>query len=55
MYLLLYELYGELKLCLLEADKFVKSGKLILEDRKLYLSNKGKLIADYVISELMKV
>ncbi len=44
-----------LKLCLLEADKFMKSGKLILVDRKLCLSNKGKLIADYVISELMKV
>ncbi len=49
--------FGEdfLKLCLLEAEKFLKSGELILEDRKLCLSNEGKLIADYVISELMKV
>ena len=42
-------------LCRQEAEKFIKSGKLVLTANALCLSNEGKLVADYVISELMKV
>ncbi len=36
-----------------EADKFIRSQKLKHEDSKLYLSEEGKMVADYIISELM--
>ena len=36
-----------------EADKFIRSQKLMLKDNKLYLSEEGKMIADFIISELM--
>ena len=44
-----------LQYCLHEAREFLQSGKLVKEDNKLRLSHGGKLITDYVITELMKV
>ncbi len=35
------------------ADKFIGNGELVCENNQFYLSNKGKMMADYIIAELM--
>jgi oxygen-independent coproporphyrinogen-3 oxidase len=40
-------------LCYKAADRFLKNGTLLEENGHLFLSKKGILIADYVISEMM--
>ena len=41
------------KYCLNEADQFIFSGKLIRGKENIFLSDKGKMVVDYVISALM--
>jgi oxygen-independent coproporphyrinogen-3 oxidase len=43
------------KYLLYEADSFIKDGTLLSEFFHLRLSKEGKLISDYVISELMAI
>jgi oxygen-independent coproporphyrinogen III oxidase len=49
--------FGEIFLdrCNKASATFITTGVMIVDDKKLYLSKKGKLIADYVISEMMIV
>jgi oxygen-independent coproporphyrinogen-3 oxidase len=40
--------------CLKEADRYIRSGDLLNEENKLFLTDKGKLIADRIASDLFK-
>lgn len=44
-----------LEYCLLEAKKYIQSEHILNEENKLYLSDKGKLIADKIGSDLFKI
>ncbi len=48
--------FGEqyMKYCLAESDSYIRSGHLLNQEKKLYLSDKGKLIADKISSDLFK-
>lgn len=43
-----------LEYCKVEAEKYLQSEDIINEENKLYLSDKGKLIADKIASDLFK-
>ncbi|MCW3105358.1 MAG: putative oxygen-independent coproporphyrinogen oxidase [Bacteroidetes bacterium] len=40
--------------CLAEAEKYIRSGDLLTKENKLFLTDKGKLIADRIASDLFK-
>jgi oxygen-independent coproporphyrinogen-3 oxidase len=40
--------------CLKEADKYIRGGELVCEENKLFLTDKGKLVADRIASDLFK-
>ena len=44
-----------LEYCLREAEQYIKSENVLNEENKLYLSDKGKLIADKIASDLFIV
>ena len=44
-----------LEYCLKEIEQYVKSENVLAEENKLYLSDKGKLIADKIASDLFKI
>ncbi|MFL5765655.1 MAG: radical SAM family heme chaperone HemW [Bacteroidia bacterium] len=50
------DLFGTkfLDYCLGEAEKYIRSGDVINEENKLFLTDKGKLIADRITSDLFK-
>lgn len=41
--------------CLSEADKYIRSESILNEENKLFLTDKGKLFADKISSELFKI
>ncbi len=49
--------YGEqfAKYCLQEAQKYIASNDLLFEENQLFLTDKGKLIADKIASDLFEV
>ncbi|MEO6884175.1 MAG: radical SAM family heme chaperone HemW [Bacteroidia bacterium] len=44
-----------LKQCLNESEKYIQSKDILLQEKKLFLSDKGKLIADKIASELFSI
>jgi len=44
-----------LEYCLKEAEHYIKTENVLNEENKLYLSDKGKLIADKIASDLFKI
>ncbi len=44
-----------LEYCLTEVEQYIKSENVLAEENKLYLSDKGKLIADKIASDLFKI
>jgi oxygen-independent coproporphyrinogen-3 oxidase len=46
---------GYLNFFLAEVDPYIQSGHVLNEEKKLYLSDKGKLIADKISSDLFKI